>query len=97
MKKICIAVFVCLFAVLSTIAGNPENAKLIHRLEKQLQAKIAEVGIAEEELPKPNPTTEEINRRNEQKSNGENLVSEEDKAAKRAARRAKKAAEAKTE
>jgi hypothetical protein len=38
-------------------------------LEKQLQLKIAEVGITEDQLPKPNPTTEEIKSRNDKKEN----------------------------
>ena len=89
----------------NNIAANPENVEILKNLEKQLQEKIIEVGIAEEQLPKPNPTTEEINSRNDKKekdkrsretSEGE-PVTQEQKAIKRAARRAKKIEQTKEE
>jgi hypothetical protein len=71
-------------------------------LEKQLQVKIIEVGIKEEQLPKPNPTTEEINSRNDKKDKRSKETNEEgepvtpkQKAIKRATRRAKKLEQAK--
>ncbi len=36
---------------LLNIAGNPEHASLIVRLERELQKQIAEVDISDEELP----------------------------------------------
>ena len=78
----------------------------LKNLEKQLQVKIIEVGIKEEQLPKPNPTTEEINSRNEKKEKDkrsretneeEDPVIQEQKVIKRAARRAKKIEQAKEE
>ncbi len=36
---------------LHNVAGNPENAAVIKRLEKELQRQIEAVGISGEELP----------------------------------------------
>ena len=78
--------------------------ELLKNLEKQLQVKIAEVGITEDQLPKPNPTTEEINSRKHKKENDKwsketneegELVAPKQKAIKRATRRAKKVEQAK--
>ena len=77
---------------------------LLKNLEKQLQVKITEVGMTEEQLPKPNPTTEEINSRNDKKEKDKRsketneegkLVIPKQKAIKRATRRAKKVEQAK--
>ncbi|MCK4684734.1 MAG: DUF4976 domain-containing protein, partial [Pirellulales bacterium] len=89
----------------NNIAANPEHVEILKRLEKQLQLKIAEVGITEDQLPKPNPTTEEIKSRNDKKENDkrsketneEGESTQEQKAIKRAARRAKKIEQTKEE
>ena len=88
----------------NNIAANPENVEILKNLEKQLQVKITEVGITEDQLPKPNPTTEEINSRNDKKEKDKRsketneegkLVTPKQKAIKRATRRAKKVEQAK--